>query len=307
MTIEPTTTARPVPSVTPIHELAAHGWCRLLVKDETRQVSGAFKFRGVTHKLSKLRPGTPLVTASTGNHAAALSVAAEAAGHELHVFTPESTPKVKRRRIIDHSARVFTVAGGYDDAERAAMAHAGSERLTYVHSFDDPDVIAGHTGLFVEASRQGVNPDVAFVPIGGGGLVSAAIGAWGGSCRIVGVEHAGAPAMRRSLNTGARCRLPTVQGPAEGLLVRRVGRLPFDIAARFGLRVAVVTDDEIAAALRLLWYEAGIRAEYAGAAALAVALREPRPELDAFCVVSGGNIDDAVWHRAMDGVGGPLG
>lgn len=307
MTIESTTTTRPVPAVTPVHELTAHGWRRLLVKDETRQVSGAFKFRGVAHKLSRIDVGAPLVTASTGNHAAALSVAAELAGHELHVFAPQGIPEVKRRRITNHGALVFTVPGGYDDAERAAVVHAQVERLTYVHSFDDSEVIAGHTGLFAEASRQGVRPDVVFVPIGGGGLVSAAIRAWSGDCRIVGVEHANAPAMRCSLNTGARCLLPTAQGPAEGLLVRRVGQLPFQIAARFGLPVAVVTDDEIAAALRLLWHEAGIRAEYAGAAALAVALREPRRGLDAFCVVSGGNIDDAVWHHAVDGVGGPFG
>jgi threonine dehydratase len=208
---------------------------------------------------------------------------------------------VKLRRITDHGAQVFTVSGVYDDAEHAAKEHAHLERMSYVHSFDDSDVIAGHISLFVEAVQQGADPDIAFVPVGGGGLVSAAIRAWGGRSRIVGVEHENAPAMSRSLADGSRRLLPIVRGPAEGLLVRRVGKIPFEIAAGFGLRVALVTDEELTVALRVLWQEAGIRAEYAGAAALALALQEPQPGLEAFCVVSGGNIDDSVWQHAIDG------
>jgi threonine dehydratase len=295
------TITRITPAITPVHELPGHGWRRLFIKDETQQISGAFKFRGVVNKLSTLPPGAPLATASTGNHAGGLSIAAEATGHELHVFVPQSTPKAKLRRIRDHGAQIFVVAGMYDDAEREARHHAARERMTYVHSFDDPDIIAGHTSLFVEAVQQGVGPEVVFVPVGGGGLVSAAIKAWGGGPQIVGVEHASAPAMRNSLRTGSRCLLPAAHGRAEGLMVRRVGKVPFEIAMGFGLRVAVVTDGEVERAVRILWNEAGVRAEYAGAAALAVAIREPRPGREAFCVVSGGNIDDTLWERSITG------
>src|ERR1700689_4731045 len=139
-----------------------------------------------------------------------------------------------------------------------------------------------------------------FVPVGGGGLVSAAIMAWGRlGTRIIGVEHSSAPAMAESLRSGRPVTIPAHTGPAEGLLVRRVGDHPFAICSAYGLRIETVADTEIERALRLLHVEVGIQAEYAGAAAVAAALRHDAPEKRALCIVSGGNIDDSRWQQCL--------
>ena len=291
--------------VTPVHHLSAHGWRGLAVKDETRQLSGAFKLRGVARKLSTLPPGTPLTTASTGNHGAALALAGRRAGNPVRVFVPESTPRIKLANVVGNGADADLVPGRYDDAEAAARAYARRSGARYVPSFDDPDIIKGHQSLFFEAEAQTGRPDIVFVPIGGGGLVSAALTAWPGT-EVVGVEHASAPAMRESLRRGYRWQASPGRSPAEGLLVRRIGALPLRVCQAAGLRVELVTDDEIADAIGVLHSEAGIRAEFAGAAALAVALRSADPHRKALCVVSGGNIDEGLWRRVVEKPNGKL-
>jgi threonine dehydratase len=289
--------------VTPLVELPVGRWRQLLVKDETKQVSGAFKYRGIRHKIAAIAPGAPLVTASTGNHGAGLAIAARDHGCALHVFVPETTPRVKCLRMSRHGAMLHLVRGGYDDCADLAHRHADRHGMSYIHSFDDPEIVAGHQELFREVERVTEPPDVLFVPVGGGGLVSAAVEVWGrGPVRIIGVEHATAPAMLTSLAAGRRVTVAPGTGPAEGLMVRRVGAYPFEICAAHGLTVETVSDAEIQHALRALYRLAGIRAEYAGAAAVAAALRRGHPGQRALCVVSGGNIDNALWRGCVDGV-----
>ncbi|MFE2996892.1 threonine/serine dehydratase [Nocardia sp. NPDC059246] len=292
------TTTTIAPRVTPVRELPGHGWRRLTIKDETQQISGAFKFRGVARKIAAMPRSATLITASTGNHGAALAIAGRLAGHRVQVFVPESTPAVKLARIIDTGAHVDLIAGSYDDAEAAAREKARSSGAHYVPSFDDPDIIAGHQSLFAEAERQCGRPDFAFVPIGGGGLVSAALTAWPDTT-VIGVEHASAPAMKESLRCGYRWQASPGRSSAEGLLVRYIGALPFSICRAADLRVELVTDSEIAETIRLLHNTFGIRAEFAGAAALTVALRFTQPDLHALCVVSGGNIDNSLWSTLI--------
>jgi threonine dehydratase len=285
------------PVITPVRALRNHGWRRLLVKDETRQISGAFKYRGCAWRVSALRPGAHLVTASTGNHAAGLAIAAARVGARLTVYVPEATPQAKLDRIADAGGQVIQVDGSYDDCEaRAARETAGHQ--TFVHSFDDPFVIDGHRTLFREVVRQVGPPDVGFVPVGGGGLITAAIAEWAAErTRIVAVEYADAPALRESLAAGRRVRLDSAVGMPEGLLVRRIGALAYEACRRYAVTVETVTDDEIRHAMRTLWTEAGVRVEGAGAAALAAALKVANPSETALCVVSGGNIDRDMWHR----------
>ncbi len=282
-------------------EVDPHGWGRIVVKDETEQISGAFKYRGNSHKVAKLPRGSSLVTASTGNHASGLSQAAAWRGAQLLVFVPRSTPRVKQRKIAGAGARIMLVDGGYHDCERLARRYTAKSGAVFVHSFDDPDVIEGHRSLYRESCDQMGQPDVAFVPIGGGGLVTAAIAEWGASTtRIVGVEYAGAPAMKRSLESARPVWLESAVGMPEGLLVRRVGTLAFQACHAYGLDVRVVDDAALGRAMRILWAQAGIRAEGAGAAALAAALQSPEAGSTCLCVVSGGNVDDAVWRRAVE-------
>lgn len=286
--------------VTPLLDIPTECWGTLTVKDETKQVSGAFKYRGIRHKLMSIPRGSGLVTASTGNHAAGLAIAAQDKGCNLHVFVPATTPEAKLRRIEERSARLHLIEGSYDDCARLARVYGTRHGLNYIHSFDDPKIIEGHQALFSEITRVAPLPDMVFAPIGGGGLVSAAIKAWGRSgARVIGVEHSCAPAMAESLRAKRPVDLQVPVGPAEGLLVQRVGDHPFAICSDYGLTVETVDDQEIETAIQLLYIEAGIRAEYAGAAAMAAALRYRQPEKRALCIISGGNIDDHRWRKCV--------
>ncbi|KMS76543.1 hypothetical protein ACM01_05015 [Streptomyces viridochromogenes] len=290
------------PIRTRVVRLQPHGWRGILVKDETRQISGAFKYRGNAHKVAGLPDGSTLVTASTGNHASGLAEAASARGLPLRVFVPRTTPLAKQRRITGAGAEVILVDGGYDDCEALARRHADDNAAVFVHSFDDPDIIEGHRSLYREVYEDADLPDAAFVPVGGGGLVAAGIAEWGAAAtRIIGVEYQGAPAMQQSLRAGRRITLDSARGLPEGLLVRRIGARSFQACQEYGLEIRTVNDEELHRAMRILWAEAGIRAEGAGAAAFAAALQDPDPRKVALCVVSGGNIDDQIWSDCILG------
>jgi threonine dehydratase len=297
----PLASSLPAPAVvTPVATLPGHGWAELVLKDETRQLSGAFKYRGTSHRVTGIPAGTRIVAASTGNHASGLAIAAAGRGLPLTVFVPNGTPRAKLNRIKGAGAQIILVDGGYDDCEHAARRAAGATGAIFIHSFDDTEVIDGHRSLFRECEAQCDLPDIVFVPVGGGGLVTAALRQWGATVRVVGVEYERAPAMKLSLRRGRRITLDSAQGMPEGLLVRRIGRIAFDTCRRHDLEVITVSDREIRAAMRALWHEAGITVEGAGAAAVAAALARPDPHLRALCVVSGGNIDPTTWERWVE-------
>ncbi|MFF4567919.1 threonine/serine dehydratase [Streptomyces sp. NPDC001435] len=290
------------PIRTRIVRMQPHGWHSILIKDETQQISGAFKYRGNAHKVGQLAAGSALVTASTGNHASGLAQAASARGLPLHVFVPRTTPLAKQYKITDAGAEVELVDGGYDDCEVLARRYAAARSAVFVHSFDDPDIIQGHRSLYREVREEAGLPDTAFIPVGGGGLVAAGIAEWRNEAtEILGVEYRAAPAMRMSLQAGRRVQLDSAHGLPEGLLVRRIGARSFEACQDYGLEVRTVGDEELHRAMRILWAEAGIRAEGAGAAAFAAALQAPNPHKVALCVVSGGNIDDQVWKNCILG------
>jgi threonine dehydratase len=288
---------------TPLTRLPAHGWAGLAVKDETQQISGAFKYRGTSHRVAGIAPGTAIVAASTGNHASGLAMAAADRGLPLTVYVPRTIPQAKLDRITGAGATPVLIDGGYDDCEAAARDTAAGTGAVFIHSFDDTQVIDGHRSLFRESQEQfgSTLPDVVFVPVGGGGLVTAALREWGGKVRIIGVEYDQAPAMQQSLQQGRRITLATATGMPEGLLVRRIGELAFEACREHDLEVLAVGDAELQAAMRVLWTDATIKAEGAGAAALAAALTRPDPAQQALCIVSGGNIDSKTWQSWVNG------
>ncbi len=214
------------PVRTPVTVLPDEEWGELAVKDETQQKSGAFKYRGTFHRTAGLAPGTRIVAASTGNHASGLALASAERGLHLTVYVPQTIPQAKLARIAGAGAHPVLVEGGYDDCELAARRTAEQTGALFVHSFDDDQVIEGHRSLFRECSEQNGVPDVVFVPVGGGGLVTAALREWGGRVRVIGVEYEQAPALALSLRAGRRITLDSAAGMPEGLLVRRIGRSP---------------------------------------------------------------------------------
>ncbi|GLY15122.1 hypothetical protein Kisp01_21370 [Kineosporia sp. NBRC 101677] len=289
------------PVRTPVTVLPDEEWGELAVKDETQQKSGAFKYRGTFHRTAGLAPGTRIVAASTGNHASGLALASAERGLHLTVYVPQTIPQAKLARIAGAGAHPVLVEGGFDDCELAARRAAEQTGALFVHSFDDDQVIEGHRSLFRECAEQNGVPDVVFVPVGGGGLVTAALREWGGRVRVIGVEYEQAPALALSLRAGRRITLDSAAGMPEGLLVRRIGQIAFDAAQQYGLEVVTVSDADLRASMHRLWNQARIRAEGAGAAALAAALHRGDRSLKALCVVSGGNIDASVWQNWSSG------
>ena len=273
---------------------------QVFVKNEAEQTTGAFKFRGVRAFMLQDPGRGPVVTASTGNHGAAVAYMARALNRAAIVFVPEGTPTTKTARITGYRGELIPINGDYAACARAAQTWAQEHSGTYVPSFDHPAIIAGHTTLFTEADAQlGRMPGEVYVPVGGGGILSSAHLHYPPNVRVVGVELEGADAMRRSLAAGRQLTIEVPLGVAEGLCVPRVGDLPFKVAAWARAEVQTVSVQEIEHAVHDLWHGLGIRAELAGAAAFAAA-RRARGRLGAtLAVVSGGNVNDAVFDRIV--------
>lgn len=272
---------------------------QLFIKDETCQISGAFKFRGSTGFLSA-HPGVmKLVTASTGNHALGLSEAARRTGRHCTIFVPETTPRYKFDRLERIGTSVYSVGRDYAEAVAAARNWVQVQGGVYVESFDDPDVISGHMTLGEElriqlpAVSKGL-PDRIFVPVGGGGLLCAMIGLYAGSStRIVGVEIEGysrlseLPKRILSIPSG----MPGLPS-CEGITVRSVGAMTSRIIMEASnLECVTVSFEETVAAAGQLFARLGVRAELSSCTAVAAAIRsDPSiPSIDVV-ILTGGNI-----------------
>lgn len=254
----------------------------VLLKLETAQPTGAFKVRGGLTALGALPPGTPVVTASAGNHALGVAYAADALGVDATVVLPETASPAKLAELARRPVRLVRHGANYDAAERHALALADAEGLTYVSAYNDRAVIAGQGSVAVELLAQvPARPLTIVVPIGGGGLVSgvAIWAAHAGGVRVVGVEGAGAPAMRAALDAGRRVDVPVRPTVADGLGGNlEEGSVTIDVVRRLVDDVVVVEEDEIAGAIRLLAGRHGLVVEGAGAVATAAVLsgRIPR-------------------------------
>lgn len=271
----------------------------LWLKDETQQITGSFKYRGNVHKAAALAPGSTVVTASTGNHGVGLAAAAKVYGLRGIVVLPTSTPRRKLERLESYEATAVLVSGNYEACDREARRIALRGGFQHVSSFDDEEIIEGHRSLCEEVDRSGMKFSRVYVPVGGGGLIAACLRHWRDR-RVVGVESASAPAMARSLAKGERITLLQTDGFGEGLLIPRVGQIAFETCRRERLHVVEVTPDEMRDAMRHLWRAHGIRAEGAGAASLAAALQRGEDHWPKLCLVTGGNIDDAVFGSIVE-------
>jgi threonine dehydratase len=272
---------------------SAAPWDSIFLKDETQQTAGSFKFRSAFHRLINLPSQTHVVTASTGNHGLAIATAAKLLGHTAGVFVPANTPAVKLEKLRSLGAEVTVLEGDYTACRTEAKRWAASHGALYDASFDDPEIIEGHRHLLKEIDNQargfGLRFHRYFVPVGGGGLLAACCRQW--STRrtpVIGVEVAGMDSMKKSLAAGRPVRVPPRPTVAEGLAVPQVGEVPFAVCNTSRPRIVTVTENEILAAIHLL-RDNGIRAEGAGAASLAAALKWPANGGSCLCLISGGN------------------
>lgn len=273
---------------------------RLFLKCECFQKTGSFKVRGVLNKLSRLDDASRsrgVVTVSAGNHAQALAWGARQNGIAATVVMPAAASPAKVDASRGYGAEV--VLHGETSIQAFAKARELEQErcLTFVHPFDDPLICAGAGTTGLEVVEQVADADVVVIPIGGGGLIGGMLPAIKESnpkIRVYGVEPAGAPSTRRSLDEGHAVRLDSVQTIADGLAAPMMGELPYEIVRKYVDDVVLLDDDAIGAAVRELLVNTKVLAEPAGAAATAAVLTHAIPLRDGeqvVSMVSGGNID----------------
>ena len=283
--------------------------CATHLKLESAQRTGSFKDRGALNRLLVLTPaerGRGIVTASAGNHAQAVAYHGARLGLDVTVVMPEHTPLVKRSNTAGFGATVrmhgATLAESIVEARRLEAAEA----RTFVHAYDDADVIAGQGTIGLELLEQVPDATVVLVPIGGGGLIAGIATAMKErrpDIRIVGVEAAAAASARASRDAGAIVHLESVETIADGIAVKRVGDLTFPIIERYVDDIVVVDDVRIAGAVHLLLERQKLLAEGAAATVVAALLAGAvrlRPQDVVAAVISGGNIDVTLLERIID-------
>jgi threonine dehydratase len=270
------------------------------LKAELFQRTGSYKIRGPLVRLSRLTQeerDRGVVCSSAGNHAQGVALAAAMLGVRAVVCMAENATPSKIAATKGYGAEVVLEGSIWDDADRKARELVVSEGFTYVHPFDDVDLISGQGTVGVEILEDWPEAEIVVVPIGGGGLisgVSAAVKQERPAVRIVGVESADGPAMKTSVEAGELVTLEHCDTIIDGLRVKRVGELTFDLVQRFVDEIVAVPDAAIFE--NVLWTMAHTKLVVEGAAAAPVAaLREGLVDAPAgtkvVCVLSGGNID----------------
>jgi threonine dehydratase len=248
----------------------------VLLKREDLQPVFSFKLRGAYNKIAHLSASVAargVISASAGNHAQGVALAARRRGLKAVIVMPQTTPAIKVQAVIDLGGEVVLHGDVYDAAYEHALQLARERSLVFVHPFDDPDVIAGQGTIGMEIAHQtGGELDAIFVPVGGGGLIAGIavyIKTLYPRIKIIGVEPEDAPAMNESLKAGKRVTLDRVGTFADGVAVRRVGEETFDLVRRHVDEIVLVNTDQICAAIQDIFEDTRSIAEPAGALAVA--------------------------------------
>jgi threonine dehydratase len=280
----------------------------IYLKCEHMQRSGAFKVRGAGFKISRLtkeqgRAG--VIAASAGNHAQGVAIAAAQNNIPCTIVMPESAPLAKVTATQSYGAKVVLYGSTYDDAYQHCCDLQEQSGATFIHAFDDPDIIAGQGTLGLEMLTDLPDADAIVVPVGGGGLISGiaiAARALKPDITIIGVQPAGADSCCASLEAGTLQTLSSIATIADGIAVKRPGALTFSIIQRLVDEVVPVKDEAIINAVLLLMERCKMLVEGAGAAGLA-ALLSGAVDLKGKKVLvplTGGNIDINLVGRFIE-------
>ena len=282
--------------------------CELYLKPENLQITGSFKVRGAGYKIAMLteeEKARGVIACSAGNHAQGVALAASKNGIKSLICLPDTAPISKVEATKGFGAEVCLVEGCYDDAYKKALELKDEMGYTFVHPFDDENVIAGQGTIALEILSQLDNIDAIIVPVGGGGLISGI--AYTAkqirpSVKVYGVQMTGAPSMYNSIHDGKIETLDTVQTVADGIAVKQPGENTFALVRDYVDDIALVTDDEVASAILALIEKQKMIAEGAGAVAVAAAMfgKFPLKGKRVVSVVSGGNIDVTSLSRVID-------
>jgi threonine dehydratase len=278
------------------------------LKLENLQKTGSFKVRGALNKIQQLpeeKRKHGVVTASAGNHAQGLAYAGRIAGVPVTVVMPTLAALSKVVATESYGAEVVLAGRDYSEAFEQASALARERGATFVHAFDDRQIITGQGTLGLEILEQLPDVDTIVVPVGGGGLLAGVLSALRGAgsrARVIGVQAEGAAALADSLRAGAPVARTSVDTIADGLATRTIGALPFEIMTADPPEAVDVSDAEIAAAVLLLLERAKTVVEGAGAVGLAACLadRLPAEARKVAVILSGGNIDMNLLDRIIN-------
>lgn len=284
---------------------------RAYVKAECTQRSGSFKVRGAYNKISVLSPeerARGVIAHSAGNHAQGVALAAQLFGISATIVMPERAPLTKVMATRRYGAEVVLHGATFDDAGVRARSIQAERGLTYVHAFNDEQVIAGQGTIGIEIVDALRQPDVIVVPIGGGGLIAGIAVAMREllpRVRIVGVQAAGCSAVRPSLAAGEPVTISAARTIADGIAVKRPGDLTLPLIQRLVDDVVEVDEDEIARAIAHCAQNMRLVVEGAGAAGVAALLAGKVPVSAHQIVVTplaGGNIDGTLLSRVLEQV-----
>ena len=262
-------------------ELDALAGATVFAKDESRQRTGSFKFRGAFNRVSAIpldERQHGVVAVSSGNHGAAVACAAEILGIEATVHVPADVAPAKRALIEGFGARIVTFDRATPDREAAARRQVETTGAIFVHPFEDPLVMAGQGTAALELHEQVGPLDVLVVPMSGGGLMAgcgSAMRQLCPGCELIGVEPATADDTRRSFAAGHPVRIAQPDTIADGLAITEPGERTFEINYRLVAEVVTVTDDQLVEAMRVGERLLGHRFEPSGVAGLAAVLDDP--------------------------------
>jgi len=282
--------------------------CELYLKPENLQITGSFKVRGSAYKIAMLseeEKAKGVIACSAGNHAQGVALAATKNGIKSLICLPDTAPISKVEATKGFGAEVCLVEGCYDDAYKKALELRDCEGYTFVHPFDDENVIAGQGTIALEILNDLDNIDAIVVPIGGGGLISGiayTVKQIRPSVKVYGVQAAGAPSMYNSVKDKEIECLPSVSTIADGIAVKQPGENTFRYVSEYVDEIALVTDDEVSSAILTLIEKQKMIAEGAGATAVAAVMfnKFDLKNKRIVAVVSGGNIDVTSLSRVID-------
>ncbi len=278
----------------------------LLIKHENHNPTGAFKIRGGLNLIGSLTPSerAGVISASTGNHGQSIALACQRQGVPCTIVTPVGNNPDKNAAMRAYGADVEEFGRDFDEARERVEQLQAERGLRYVHSANEPLLVAGVGTMSLEMFDEHPDLDVVLVPIGGGSSASGCAivrSGIGSRARLIGVQADGASAFARSWRTGTRVAEPRVATFAEGLATRVTFDLTFGILQRELDDVVTLSEEELAEGVRLALRTTHNLAEGAGAASLASArkIRDRLAGRKVACIMSGGNIDAATLRRVL--------
>jgi threonine dehydratase len=276
----------------------------VILKPEYHQRTGSFKIRGAYNRISRLEPGTEVVAASAGNHAQGVALAATLTGNRSTIFMPAGAPLPKVEATRSYGAVVRLEGDVVDDCIALAKEYAAATGAVYVPPFDDPLIIAGQGTIGLELASETPDAEVVVVPVGGGGLISGVATALAHTRRaikVVGVEAAGAAAMKASVAAGRCVPLDRIATMADGIATRATCELTLAHVQAYVDEIVTVDEEEISRAMLLLLERAKAVVEPAGAVGLAAILAGRIPGTGpAVALLSGGNVDPLLLIKLID-------